>query len=345
VNEDRARATTAVVTGAGGWLGQNLVRALAPARDRVRCLVHEEAAAPLLAVVGPNVEVVVGDVRDVVAIDRLFEDVSEPTVFHTAAVIHPTEGTREFYDVNVGGTELLLDGARRGGARRFVHVSSNSPFGANASPHDRFTEASPYNPYLGYGRSKMEAELVVRRAHDRGDTGTVIVRAPWFYGPYQPERQTAFFRAIARGRFPLVGSGTQQRSMVYVDNLVQGLLRAESTESAAGRQYWIADARPYELSEILETVRTALRAEGVRTTERRPIRLPALVGSLAEAVDRALQERGRYVQAVHVLGELKDSIACDISAARADLGYEPQFELLGGMRASIRWCLDHGQRM
>jgi nucleoside-diphosphate-sugar epimerase len=69
------------------------------------------------------------------------------------------------------------------------------------------------------------------------------------------------------------------------------------------------------------------------------------VGSLAEAVDRALQERGRYVQAVHVLGELKDSIACDISAARADLGYEPQFELLGGMRASIRWCLDHGQRL
>jgi nucleoside-diphosphate-sugar epimerase len=48
------------------------------------------------------------------------------------------------------------------------------------------------------------------------------------------------------------------------------------------------------------------------------------------------------VQALHVLGELKDTIACDITRARKELGYEPQVSLFEGMRASVRWCLDRG---
>ena len=126
-----------------------------------------------------------------------------------------------------------------------------------------FTEDSPYDPYLGYGRSKYEAEQLVQQAHDRGDLATVIVRAPWFYGPYQPPRQSQFFRAIRRGRFPLVGDGTQRRSMVYTDNLVQGLLRAEVAPTRRpGNAYWVADAEPYELREILATVRRALDGRG-----------------------------------------------------------------------------------
>ena len=58
-----------------------------------------------------------------------------------------------------------------------------------------------------------------------------------------------------------------------------------------------------------------------------------------------MQDRGRYVQAVHVLGELKDTIACDISRARDELGYEPPTALLDGMRESIRWCLANGEQI
>jgi nucleoside-diphosphate-sugar epimerase len=50
-----------------------------------------------------------------------------------------------------------------------------------------------------------------------------------------------------------------------------------------------------------------------------------------------------YVQPLHVLGEIKDTIACDISKARADLGYEPATGLVDGMRASVRWCLERGE--
>jgi nucleoside-diphosphate-sugar epimerase len=335
-----------VVTGAAGWLGQNLVRTLVRGgRERVRCLVASPDEAPTLALVSPAVDVVVGDVRDPATADHLFEGVGEAAVFHAAAVIHPASSTRELFDVNVGGTQNVIDRARRAGATRFVHVSSNSPFGTNPTPDDVFTEDSPYDPYLGYGRSKMEAEQIVARTHERGDIPAVIVRAPWFYGPHQPPRQSTFFSAIRKGRFPLVGDGRQKRSMAYTDNLVQGLLRAEVSEKAPGNAYWVADARPYELREIIETVRGALADEGLQVTHRRPLPLPLAAARAAERADRVLQARGRYQQALHVLGELGHTIACDISRARDELGYEPTVGLREGMRASIRWCLDHGEKL
>jgi nucleoside-diphosphate-sugar epimerase len=339
---DRPAPPVAVVTGAAGWLGQNLVRALAPERERVRCLVHDRDDAALLSVIGPSVDPVVGDVRNPAALDHLFEGIGSATVFHAAGVIHPASKVREMYDVNVGGTQLMLDRARRAAASRFVHVSSNSPFGANATPQDRFDEDSPFNPYMGYGQSKLEAELLVQRSFDHGDLETVIVRPPWFYGPYQPARQTTFFSAIRRNRFPLVGDGTQQRSMAFTGNLVHGLLRAEVAAKAPGRAYWIADAEPYALSTILDTVKRALAADGLEVSEGRPRSLPRAAARFATAVDAFVQNRGRYVQAVHVLGELKDTIACDISRARDEIGYDPPTELFGGMRESIRWCLANG---
>jgi nucleoside-diphosphate-sugar epimerase len=333
-----------VVTGASGWLGQNLVRRLATSRLRVRGLVPVADDGPLLEVLGPNIETVVGDVRDPSAMDRLFDGVADTTVFHTAGVIHPAGRVREFFDVNVGGTQHVLDRARRAGAVRFVHVSSNSPFGANARPTDRFDEDSPFHPYMGYGQSKAEAEQIVQRSNDRGDLETVIVRAPWFYGPCQPARQTQFFAAIRRGRFPLVGDGTQQRSMAYTGNLVEGLLLAAAVPSAAGRAYWIADAEPYELRAVLDGVRAALEAEGFAVSPRRP-HVPVLAASFAVLVDGFLQGRGRYLQPVHVLGELRDTIACDITRAREELGYEPAVGLVEGMRASIRWCVERGEQL
>lgn len=334
---------TVVVTGAGGWLGRNLVRTLAPTRDRVRCLVQDPAEGALLELVGTSVEVVVGDVRDPTTLDRLLADARGATVVHAAAVIHPRR-VRDLFDVNVGGTELTLDRARRAGAGRFLHVSSNSPFGANPGPAHRFTEASAFEPYLGYGASKLEAEHLVRRAQERGDLETVVLRPPWFYGPHQPARQTQWLRAVRRGRFPLVGDGTNRRSMVYTGNLVHGLLRAEVAAAAPGRAYWIADPEPYAMRDVLAVVRRALEAEGLPTSGGQP-RLPRAAGVVAELLDRRLQATGRYQQALHVLGELKDTIACDVGLARRELGYDPPTALFDGMRASIRWCLEHGEEM
>ena len=221
-------------------------------------------------------------------------------------------------------------------------MSSNSPFGANPSTEHRFTEDSPYAPYLGYGHSKMEAEQLVRAYHDRGDVAAVILRAPWFYGPFQPERQTRFIAAVRRGRFPVVGDGSARRSMVYTGNLVQGLLQAEVSDVAPGRAYWIADPEPYAVRDVVETVRRAAADEGLPVSGGSP-RIPVPLAELAARLDAVLQARGRYVQPLHVLGELKDTISCDVTRAREELGYAPEVTLYEGMRTSIRWCLERGE--
>ncbi|MEO7571115.1 MAG: NAD(P)-dependent oxidoreductase [Acidimicrobiales bacterium] len=342
---DLSRPDTMVITGASGWLGQNLVRAVASEREAVRCLVRSDEEAALLGVIGPSVQAVVGDVRDPTALDRLLDGAAGATVVHAAAIIHPDERVQELHDVNVGGTQLVLDRVKRHGAGRLVHISSNSPYGANPTPDHCFTEASPQHPYMGYGRSKADAEVLVKTAFERGDVESVVLRPPWFYGPHQPARQTQWIRTVRRGRFPLVGDGANRRSMVFTGNLVHGVLRAEVAAGAAGKQYWIADGDPLDMRQIIATVREALEAEGLPVSGSRQLRLPRLAGVVAEHLDGFLQGRGRYLQAVHVLGELKDTIACDISLARTELGYDPPTDLLEGMRASIRWCVERGQQL
>jgi nucleoside-diphosphate-sugar epimerase len=345
----RPAPDTTVVTGAAGWLGTALMHALTDPASRwhrpgvIRALVTNRVEGDRLRALGSDattVETVVGDVTKASSLEPLVAGLSGSIdVIHTAGVIHPRR-VADFEAINAGGTSAMLALAERAGARRFVHVSSNSPFGTNAHPGDRFRNDEPYHPYYGYGRSKMHAELAVYDAVEHG-LDAVIVRPPWFYGPHQPPRQTTFFKMVRAGRFPIIGRGDQARSMVYVDNLVDGVVLAELVPTEAGRAWWIADARPYAVSEIVTTVGRALTDEGL-AVKPNSLRVPAIVGRVAENADSLLQRTGRYHQQIHVLGEMDKNIACAIEAARADLGYEPEIELYEGMRRSIRWCLDRG---
>ena len=333
-----------VVTGAGGWLGRELVAALARGDaplgrpQQVRALLLSENEGPVL----PDselVERVVGDVTQPQTLAPLFAGAAGAVVIHTAAVIHPSR-TEQFESVNVVGARNVIAAARAAGVRRLVHVSSNSPFGFNPTPADAFRADDPYNPYLGYGRSKMLGEIAALEAND-GGAETVVVRPPWFYGPGQPERQTSFFKLVRRGLFPSLGSGRNRRSMAYVGNLVDGLLRAALVEQAAGRAYWVADAEPYEMRRVIAAVQAGLEGAGLSVTRSR-MRLPAITGDLAGALDTALQARGRYNQQLHVLSELHRTIACDIGRAERELGYRPRIAVEEGMALSIRWCLEQG---
>ena len=275
--------------------------------------------------------------RDVV---RLFDGITPGAdVIHTAGIIHPKVAA-EFTQVNATGTRHVAQVAHAAAVRRFVHVSSNSPFGTNPVAGEVFRNQEPYHPYLGYGRSKMQGELAVLAECEAG-LDAVIVRPPWFYGPFQPARQTTFFRMVRAGKFPVIGRGDQRRSMVFVDNLVDGVLAAERTPGIAGRGYWIADRRPYTVTEIVETVGRALIDEGL-SVEPPSTRLPTIAARVAETADRVLQSVGIYQQQLHVLGEMGHTIACDISRSTAELGYVPAVSLYEGMRRSIRWCLDNG---
>ena len=330
-----------IVTGAGGWLGTALVhRLVADGRPDLRLLAHDTAQAAALRRIAPAAKVVIGDVARSNSMARLLHGAAVPCdVIHAAGLIHPRR-VEELFHVNAEGTRAVVRVAARAGVRRLVHVSSNSPFGTNPITTDRFRADEPYHPYYAYGRSKMLAELAVLDAVD-GGLDAVIVRPPWFYGPHQPPRQTMFFRMVRTGRFPVIGDGEQRRSMVYVENLVDGVLRAEHTPGVAGRGFWIADERAYSVNEIVATVGRALADEGFAVdAPGRP--MPSLVGRLAERIDALVQRSGRYQQQFHVLGEMDKTIACEIGTSRAVLGYEPQVALYEGMRNSIRWCVAEG---
>jgi nucleoside-diphosphate-sugar epimerase len=185
-------------------------------------------------------------------------------------------------------------------------------------------------------------EQAVRAMQGSGRLETVIIRAPWFYGPDQPPRQTLFFKMIRDGRAPIVGDGNNKRSMGYVDNVCQGLLLAMLEPSANGRTYWIADERPYTMNEIVDTVEELLEADfGIACAHRR-MRLPGVAAGVAELVDSALQRLGLYQQKIHVLSEMDKTIACSVARAQAELGFAPTVELREGMRRSIQWCLESG---
>ena len=347
MSQQLAPPDVTVITGAGGWLGTGLVAAFLSGdheyqrAGRLRLLVRDPGDAVALRAASDRVEVFVGDIGRADTARDLFrglhhtDAVGSVDVIHTAGIIHPNK-MADFDAVNHQGTEHILRAAENAGVRRMVHVSSNSPFGTNADVADTFGHDEPFHPYFGYGRSKMDAELRVQDAVDRG-LNVVMVRPPWFYGPHQAARQTTFFTLVRTGRFPVLGGGHQRRSMVFIDNLIEGIVRAELTPTAPGLAWWIADERAYTVSEIVETVGRALTAEGYDVKPNR-LKLPNVVGDIAERIDGVFQRVDKYNQQFHVLGEMNKTIAVDIRAAQRDLGYSPDVSLYDGMRRSIQWC-------
>jgi nucleoside-diphosphate-sugar epimerase len=341
-----------LVTGAAGWLGSRLVESLvrglpehdelkSPAADlRIRVMLLPGQDAAPLKKISDHIEVVTGDIRNAADCARFCADANGAILFHTAGIIHPRK-VSEFFAVNRDGTTNLLDAVITSGVKRAVIVSSNSPCGCNPHPDHLFDELSPFNPYMNYGRSKMEMELAVRERADKIET--VLIRAPWFYGPNQPPRQTLFFQMVRDGKGPIVGSGNNLRSMAYVDNLCQGLILAAIRERAAGQVYWIADKRPYSMNEIMDTIERLLEKEFGHTCKHKRMKLPGFASEVAWLADKTLQALGIYHQKIHVLSEMNKTIACSVTRAEKELGYRPTVALEEGMRRSLRWCQENGQ--
>jgi nucleoside-diphosphate-sugar epimerase len=342
-----------LVTGAAGWLGSRLVRALATGLPDysqlgvpcsglpIRCLILPGQNATALRNLGNQVEILEGDVRIPADCERFCSGAKDAILFHTAGIIHPRRVV-EFQSINVLGCRNVLQAASEAGIARAIVVSSNSPCGCNPHPDHLFDELSPYRPYMQYGRSKMQMEAVAQEFQALGKIDTVIVRPPWFYGPHQPARQILFFSMIRDGKAPIVGSGENLRSMSYVDNLCCGLILAAMSRQASGQVYWIADERPYSMNEIVDTIERLLEREFNHRCLHKRLRLPGLASQVAYGVDLLLQSFGLYHQKIHVLSEMNKTIACSIAKAKRELGYHPVIDLEEGMRRSLRWCVEQG---
>ena len=330
---------TLVVTGAAGWFGQSFLDLLSTRDVPVRAVVRQPADVPMVRRIHPGAQVYVADLRT--DAQAVFDGLTDCQVVHAAGVIHPRH-VEDFRTVNVDATRAVLEASIAAGLTRFVHLSSNSAIGTNPTAFEVFHDNEPYDPYMAYGRSKMAGEVLVRTGLEDAGVPGVVLRPPWFYGRHQPQRQARFLKSVRSGTFPMIGTGDNRRSMVDVDTLAVAAWRALTADTAGVRSYWVADAQPYSMNDVVAAVWDAAELEGLPVT-RRVLRLPAIAGSVAERLDGFLQRRGRYIQEIHVAGELDKTIACEVKGAVRDLGFDPATDLVEGMRRSYRWGLDHGQ--
>lgn len=333
-----------LITGANGWLGLGLAEWISKNRlgqtGEIRALVLPDSDTTKLCAILPEARIFSGDISDGSSLVAFFEGSDGARLIHTAGMIHPRR-VREFYSVNRDGTLRLLEAAAAAGVSRAVVVSSNSPCGCNPHPDHLFDECSPYNPYMNYGRSKMEMELGALDLHASGRIEVTVIRAPWFYGPHQPPRQKLFFEMVRDGKAPILGDGENKRSMAYTENLAQSLILAAENPAAAGKVYWIADERPYSMNEIIDTIERLLETEFDQKCAHQRMRLPGFASEAALLLDAAIQKAGLYHQKIHVLSEMNKTIACSVEKAKAELGYKPQVALEEGMRRSLREIYRH----
>lgn len=343
-----------LVTGVPGWLGTHFLKALCGKiselkelspineKDDVRCLVQPGMDTSIIENIDQRVRVFEGDVTVLDSLREFFDGSKGATLFHLVGIIHPTRGIKQIFDVNVKGTENVLVTAIQNNVKRIIAISSNSPVGVNPRKDHLFTEESPVNPYLAYGRSKMIMEKIVNQAYMENKIESVLLRPCWFYGPGQPERQSLFFTMIKNGKVPIVGSGENKRSMSYIENICQAMLLAAVSNKANGQTYWIADENPYTMNEIIDTVEKILETEFNYKVFHKRLKLPNFASTVAYIIDWMLQKFGLYHQKIHVLSEMNKTIACSIQKAQDELNYNPKVDLEEGMKRSIKWALDAG---
>ena len=123
--------------------------------------------------------------------------------------------------------------------------------------------------------------------------------------------------------------------MVYIENLVQGLVLAAVIDKAIGNTYWIADERSYTMNEIVDTIESVLEREFGQECDHGRLRLPGWFSTLSEKADALIQWFGFYHQKIHVLSEMNKTIACTVSKAQEDLGYYPEYSLKKGVKISL----------
>jgi nucleoside-diphosphate-sugar epimerase len=318
----------AFVTGASGFIGSHLVRALKAGGWQVRAYVHRTSLPDL-----PEVESVKGSVLDKASLEKAMRGVD--VVFHLAAAVgSAVTDPREFREVNVAGTEAVLAAALKAGVGRVVHFSSIGVLGA-VQAGDEADEEYPPAPRTLYDRTKFAAEQMARQASASG-LDVVIVRPGWVYGPGD-RRTFRFIRAVCCRRSALIAGAPGRQTPVYVDDLVSGALLA-ARKGRSGAVYHLGGDEILSAEEMTRRVAAACGVAAPR------LRLPQWLARSAaftmEKVSGLLQietplNRGK-------LAFFMDPKAMSSARAKKELGFSPQTDFRNGIARAISWYRDKG---
>jgi len=322
-----------LVTGGTGFTGKALVRRLLDDGHEVVALDYKEGLkTDELRQWGAKV--VIGSVTDPEIADRVTEGAE--VVHHLAAAFRELDVPNSYYhEVNVGGTRTMLQAAQHHGVRKFVYCSTCGVHGNVENPPA--DENAPINAADYYQQTKYEAEPIVREFFERG-LETTILRPAAIYGPGDPERFFMIFRRVARGRFPMFGSGATLYPPLYIDSLVDAFLLAQGPGRGAGEAYLIADADYLSIEELVKAVGRALQVD-VKIPHY-PLWPVIVAGHVCEKTCKPLGISPPIFP--RRVDWFRQNRAFDIAKARRDLGYDPQVDIDEGLRRTARWYRDEG---
>lgn len=308
------------VTGASGFLGSRLVRDLAAEGYNVRAISREPAAGLPTGAAWVRSPDLTGPGDWSPVLDQL------DAVVHAAARVHVmNESTADplqlFRAVNVAGTLRVAEAAAAAGVRRFVFVSSIKVNGEQTSADRPFRAADRPQPADPYGVSKLEAEKALTELGRKTGLEIVIVRPVLVYGPGVRANFRSMMAAIARG-IPLpLGRVHNVRSLIFVGNLSDLIIRACNHPQAAGQVFLASDGEDLSTAALVRRVAVAL---GCRSHL-----VPVPIGWLSCLA----RLTGKEAVARRLLG----SLTADIADTRQRLDWTPPFTVNAGLAETARW--------
>jgi nucleoside-diphosphate-sugar epimerase len=315
----------ALVTGATGFIGSHLCEELARRGYQVTCLVREKS--DLKWIENIDLTFITGDCKN---IDSLFSAVTDNDyVFHLAGLTKACSRD-DFFCANTEGTENLIKAVaeKNPKIKRFVYLSSLAAAGPSNNGSPLREDAEP-RPVSSYGRSKLEGERAVLKYQDT--IPVTILRPSAVYGPRDKDF-FIFFKMLKQGVFPYWGKCYY--SLLYVDDLIEGIILAATNKKAEGELYFLADSTFYTNEEIVHAISSALGTRAIR------LRVPRFVMPFFAYIGERIKRPGIINR--DKMNELSYSHwICDVKKAREDIGFIPKVRIKEGMKWTADWYRIH----
>ena len=334
--EPRMQPGRALVTGATGCIGREIVRILLNQGHLVNVLVRD--TRKLREVLGAYSEhnrlrVTEGDLSNIESLKNAAVGID--SVFHAAAKVHSIARTRteedDFFRVNTEGTKNLIHCIREQTLRRFVFLSTVAVYGKKQ--RGAVTEDDRSQPDTAYARSKHEAESMVKHALPRQGVRPVILRLPLVYGPGERGNFLRMVKAIDQRRFILIDGGKSRKSIVFSSDAAAAAIEAAFLETVAGETFLIADPKPYEIRQLAETISQELgkRLFPISLSSRFAAATLDIVGRSVWGLRADLKYRSSDIMT------LASDRICDVSKMKSVLGFLPAVGLKIGIKRTIEW--------
>lgn len=236
-----------------------------------------------------------------------------------------------YYDVNVQGTKNVLDVMDKKGVKSIVFASSVAVYGLNKDNPD---EAHPADPFNHYGKSKWQAEEMLREWYqkDPENRSLSIIRPTVIFGEANRGNVYNLLRQIASGKFLMIGKGENKKSMAYVGNVVAFIKYLIDNDRPGYRVFNYADKPDFNMNELVFQVRSDLKQNG------RLIRIPEVLGMLGGfGFDILAKATGKKLPISSVRVK-KFCATTQFSADKLDAsGFQRPFTLEEGLERTLRY--------